>query len=313
MAPAVEKRHNRNGSRTPTRHARAVPPAVRIVRGIPRRARPGFGRQCITYVDRDSRVLFVTQAAAEWLGFAREQIVGSTLRELHEPASFEFFEPYLQRALAGERVQYERGTRHADGHSLWISVSLSPHRDASGEVVGVLLVRPRGEGAQAHPRRARARAATRSRATSRTRRSRWSNSAPTCASSAGRPRPRASSAGTVDEVRGRSAHDLGIIHPDSRETVRSLTHELIERGARRNRMLVRNHTKDARTIWCEWYNSAFFDENGQARLDPVARAGRDRARGIRGAAQAGRGARCAHRACRTATRLPRAWSTRSCA
>jgi diguanylate cyclase (GGDEF)-like protein/PAS domain S-box-containing protein len=216
----------------------------------------------LTYVDRGARVLFATQAAAEWLGLPREQIIGRTLRELHEPASFEFFEPYLKRALAGERVQYERGTRHADGHALWISVSLSPHRDASGEVVGVFscslevkeLKRTHDAlehaldeiashientplavvefGADLHIKR-------------------WS------------PQAEGIFGWTFDEVRGRSVHDLGLIHTDSRETVRSLTLELIDRGARRNRMLVRNHTKDGRTIWCEWYNSAFFDENGQ--------------------------------------------------
>jgi diguanylate cyclase (GGDEF)-like protein len=28
-------------------------------------------------------------------------------------------------------------------------------------------------------------------------------------------------------------------------------------------MLARNMTRDGRVIWCEWYNSAFFDDNGK--------------------------------------------------
>src|SRR5205823_5732960 len=47
------------------------------------------------------------------------------------------------------------------------------------------------------------------------------------------------------------------------EMVRALTRELTEGRARRNRMLARNITRDGRVIWCEWYNSAFFDDQGK--------------------------------------------------
>ena len=37
----------------------------------------------------------------------------------------------------------------------------------------------------------------------------------------------------------------------------------MEGQAKRNKMLARNVTKDGRAIYCEWYNSAFFHENGK--------------------------------------------------
>jgi PAS domain S-box-containing protein len=59
----------------------------------------------VSYVDAAERVLFVTREAAEWLGRPPAEVIGKTVRELHEPDSYRFFEPHLRRALAGERVQ----------------------------------------------------------------------------------------------------------------------------------------------------------------------------------------------------------------
>ncbi len=68
---------------------------------------------------------------------------------------------------------------------------------------------------------------------------------------------------TVDEVLGKKPGEFGLVHRDSLETVRSLTQELTEGRARRSRMLAKNVTKDGRTLWCQWYNSAVFDETGK--------------------------------------------------
>jgi diguanylate cyclase (GGDEF)-like protein len=56
---------------------------------------------------------------------------------------------------------------------------------------------------------------------------------------------------------------VGMVHPDTQPMVRALTIELIEGRVRRNRMLAKNFTKDGRTIHCEWYNSAFSNDQGQ--------------------------------------------------
>ncbi|MGZ5080203.1 MAG: diguanylate cyclase domain-containing protein [Usitatibacter sp.] len=67
----------------------------------------------------------------------------------------------------------------------------------------------------------------------------------------------------AEEVKGKMLGDFGLVHPDSHEIVRSLVAELTEGRARRNRMRVRNVTRDGRTIWCEWYSSGFFDARGK--------------------------------------------------
>jgi diguanylate cyclase (GGDEF)-like protein/PAS domain S-box-containing protein len=222
----------------------------------------GSSGAVVSFVDTQERVLFVTREAAAWLGKSPSQVVGRTLRELHEPASYAFFEPYLRRALAGERVQYERSTRHADGRTLWMSVSLAPHRDAAGRVVGIFSCALEvNELKRTHDALGRALEEIASHMENtplavveldaQLRVKRWS------------PQAEASFGWTFAEVRGRTALELNLIHPDSLDHVREHTRGLVEGRERRNRVLCRNQTRDGRVIWCEWYSSAFFDEEGR--------------------------------------------------
>ena len=216
----------------------------------------------VAFIDTEERVRFITREAAAWLGKAPEAVIGRTLRELHEPASYEFFEPWLRRALAGERVQYERSSRHADGRPLWMSVSLSPHRDASGRVVGVFSCSLEvSELKRTHDALGRALQEIASHMEnsplavmeldSELRIRRWSAQA------------EAIFGWKLEEVRGRKTMEFNFIHPDSVEHVRALTRGLIDGTERRNRVLARNLTRDGRAIWCEWYSSAVRDEGGR--------------------------------------------------
>ncbi len=67
----------------------------------------------------------------------------------------------------------------------------------------------------------------------------------------------------AEEVLGKKSIDFGLFHEESLPIVRALTKELLSGVVPRNRMLARNHTKDGSTIWCQWYNSAVFDEQGK--------------------------------------------------
>ena len=216
----------------------------------------------LSYVDQDERVVFATRALAQWFGFTPAEILGKTLRELHGAEAYETFAPWIRRALDGEVVQYERAARHADGRSLWISVNLSPHRDASGRVVGAFSCALEvNELKRTHDALGRAleEIATHMENTplaviefgADLRIKRWS------------PQAEGIFGWGFGEVRGKTTLEVGLVHKDSLEVVRALTGELTGGRARRNRMLARNHTKSGHPIWCEWYNSAFFDENGK--------------------------------------------------
>jgi diguanylate cyclase (GGDEF)-like protein/PAS domain S-box-containing protein len=216
----------------------------------------------LTFVDRSERVRFVSSAAAEWLGMPVTEVVGKTLQELHEPASYDYFAPFLRRALAGERVQYERMATRANGEPHWISVSLSPVLDDAGEVCGVFSCSLEvNELKRTHDALGRALAEIANHIENtplavvefdaQLRIRRWS------------PQAEGIFGWTFGEVRGKPAAALKLFHEDSRELVTNLTRELTERAASRNHMLARNRTKDGRSIWCEWHNSASFDEGGK--------------------------------------------------
>jgi diguanylate cyclase (GGDEF)-like protein/PAS domain S-box-containing protein len=216
----------------------------------------------ISFVDADERLRFASRALADWFESTREEIQGKTLRELYGPKVYAEFEPWVKRALAGEVVHYERLATHRTGPPIWISVNLRPYRDAHGKVVGLFSCALEVEELKrTHDALGRAleELATHMENTplavvewsADIRVKRWS------------PQAEAIFGWPVEEVLGRKSSEIGLVHPDALETIRALTRELLEGRARRNRMHARNLTKDGRAIWCEWYNSAFFDEDGK--------------------------------------------------
>jgi diguanylate cyclase (GGDEF)-like protein/PAS domain S-box-containing protein len=67
----------------------------------------------------------------------------------------------------------------------------------------------------------------------------------------------------AEEVIGKGYQEFGLLHPGDEETVRAGARELLDGHALRNRMLSRNITKDGRHIYCEWYNSAYMNDDGK--------------------------------------------------
>lgn len=60
----------------------------------------------ITYVDRDGRLTFANQTARDWYGLDPERVIGMPLRDVVGEGPYEARRGPLQRALAGERVQF---------------------------------------------------------------------------------------------------------------------------------------------------------------------------------------------------------------
>lgn len=84
---------------------------------LPYRAEPNLPRLAlaiidripamIAYWDRDEICRFANQAYQRWFGRSREQLIGTTLRELLGPI-YPLNRPYIQAALAGEEQVFER-------------------------------------------------------------------------------------------------------------------------------------------------------------------------------------------------------------
>jgi diguanylate cyclase (GGDEF)-like protein/PAS domain S-box-containing protein len=216
----------------------------------------------ISYVDAAGRVQYASLALCQWWGLTLDEIRGKTLRELYGEPAYSQFEHWTDRALAGEDVHYERQATRRDGTHLWLSVNLRPHRGTDGNVLGYFSCALEVEELKrTHDALGRAldQLATHMENTplaviewsADIAVKRWS------------PQAEAIFGWATEEVLGRKPGDLGLVHPDSIETVRALTRELVDGHAKRNRMLSRNRTKDGRVIWCQWYNSGHYEEGGK--------------------------------------------------
>jgi PAS domain S-box-containing protein len=90
----------------------------------------------ISYADVEQRYRFANRAFEEWLGVSREAIRGRTVKDVIGEESYEVIQANVEAALAGRDLSYDRDVQR---HGVWhrLRVSLVPHRDRGGDVVGV--------------------------------------------------------------------------------------------------------------------------------------------------------------------------------
>lgn len=112
--------------------AHALPPEI-LVHALDR----SLGAN-VSLVDRDLRFHYANGGFAKSFGTTPEALIGKTLRDFYNPTHFAAFEGYVNRALAGETVTYERRSQVVDSDGIWFTVSLTPWRNADGEVVGII-------------------------------------------------------------------------------------------------------------------------------------------------------------------------------
>ena len=216
----------------------------------------------LSYVDTERRIRYANRGYCEWFGREREALLGSSLVDLYGEAGYQEFAARMDRAFAGERVHYERLACRHDGVHVWISVTLDPHRDPQGRVVGVFSCALEvSELKRTHDALDRALQELASHMensplavvefSSTIHIKRWS------------PQAEEIFGWKASEALGQRPNELGLVHADSFPNIRELTEELQEGRVKRNRMLAKNVRKDGRVIFCEWYNSAFIDEQGR--------------------------------------------------
>jgi PAS domain S-box-containing protein len=128
------------GDRVLRAHPRHHRPARRAGAGGAERAAPaqdhGERPALICYIDRERRYRFNSRFYEEWLDRPLAEITGRTVLEVLGVRTHAVDSPYIERAFAGEHVDFElehtdaRGTRCVRG-------SYVPDLDADGEVIGI--------------------------------------------------------------------------------------------------------------------------------------------------------------------------------
>lgn len=90
----------------------------------------------ISYADADETIRFCNKALAGFVGAQPKDLIGRPLRQLYGEEVYPILQPYVQRALAGETVQFQRRQTSRDGQAIDLDVRYIPRRGALGEVEG---------------------------------------------------------------------------------------------------------------------------------------------------------------------------------
>ena len=85
---------------------------------------------------RDLRYIFVNRTAAEFLGSTPEEIAGKPIWQIIGAEAFETIQPYIDRVLMGERVEYEMEIPYRAAGRRFMHVVYVPDRNDRGIVVG---------------------------------------------------------------------------------------------------------------------------------------------------------------------------------
>ena len=94
----------------------------------------------LAHLDRDHRFRFVNRSYAARYGLTPEEIVGQDLSRIIGQAGYDACRPYLEHALAGERVDFEIELPDDRIGPHWLQIIYDPERNATGEVSGIVAV-----------------------------------------------------------------------------------------------------------------------------------------------------------------------------
>jgi PAS domain S-box-containing protein len=75
-----------------------------------------------------------------WFGVEPQSLIGKHVRELLGETGYQQMEPHMERALAGERVQYEHDVSLADGRTIYTQLNYVPDKDEHGRTQGYIAL-----------------------------------------------------------------------------------------------------------------------------------------------------------------------------
>jgi len=94
----------------------------------------------VTYMGHDRRFRFTNDAYMTWFGVDPQSLIGKHARELVGEVGYQQILPYMERALAGETVHYERDVTLPDGRTIYTQMSYVPDKDDHGRTLGYVAL-----------------------------------------------------------------------------------------------------------------------------------------------------------------------------
>jgi len=94
----------------------------------------------IAHVDKDHRYLFANKTHEKWFARPVSDIQGKHASEVLEESVYRQIRPKLEKALAGERQNFEVVTEHPDDDPRHFSLNFVPHVEDEGAVRGIFAL-----------------------------------------------------------------------------------------------------------------------------------------------------------------------------
>jgi len=94
----------------------------------------------IAYVDATGRYVWVNDGYRRWFERPTEEIVGRHASEILGVEAWASFRPYVERVLAGEKVNFEHTALRRAGVSRYLQTSYVPHLGNDGRVRGFVVL-----------------------------------------------------------------------------------------------------------------------------------------------------------------------------
>jgi PAS domain S-box-containing protein len=92
----------------------------------------------MSYVDKECRYRRANKNYELWLGYNPEQMYGRHVRDILGESAWQTLSPYIERALAGEIVDFEIQTPYLN-EGRWVHTTYAPDVDAEGQVRGIVV------------------------------------------------------------------------------------------------------------------------------------------------------------------------------
>lgn len=215
----------------------------------------------VSVIGRDLRFIYANAAFARWFGLRPEQLVGVPIREIYGEHNHARYMPYVERALAGETLHYQRQVRNPAGVEEWHTVCLTPCRDTRGDIIGIAT-----SALDVHELRVTTEAL---RAANQRLSSHIDNS-PLAVIEMDSAFQLIHCSGRARELFGwheSPAHDQSVLElldldDASQVPLRAALDRLCRREDSRNQCETTHRRADGTTVHCNWFNSALTDAQG---------------------------------------------------
>lgn len=94
----------------------------------------------IGYFDHQEIYSYVNKGYSDWFGFAKEEMLGRSIRDVVGEEVYRDVSIYVQQALQGQRVSYEYAMRRPGEGVVYARSELVPELDANGGVAGCFVL-----------------------------------------------------------------------------------------------------------------------------------------------------------------------------